>query len=175
MVVKYLEKPVDGNYMKMLSAVLNKSWKQQLTKQQLYSHLPPISQTIQVRWVRQVGHCWWSKDELISHVLQWTFTNGYTSVGCSVWTYIHHLYVDTGWRLEDLLTVMADRDKWPEREERICADEDDIKIKFHLYEPAYILIYINILSNTQVINTDIIFVAKLQLSHSALKATKNVC
>ena len=28
----------------MLHAVLNKSWKQHPTKQQLYSHLPPISQ-----------------------------------------------------------------------------------------------------------------------------------
>ena len=33
--------------MRMTNAVLNKSWKQQLIKQQLYSSLPPTSQTLQ--------------------------------------------------------------------------------------------------------------------------------
>ena len=42
-------KKLDGNYIKSLHAVLNKSWKQHSTKQQLYGHLPPISQTTQVR------------------------------------------------------------------------------------------------------------------------------
>ena len=36
----------------MLWAILNKSWKQNCSKQQLYGHLPPISQTIQVRWTK---------------------------------------------------------------------------------------------------------------------------
>ena len=44
---KYSEKKLDGNYTRILHAVLNKSWKQQPTKQQLYSNLPPILQTIQ--------------------------------------------------------------------------------------------------------------------------------
>ena len=44
-----LEKKLDKNYTKWLCAVLNKSWNQHLTKQQLYGHLPPITQTIQVR------------------------------------------------------------------------------------------------------------------------------
>ena len=33
----------------MLRAVLNKSWRQHSTKQQLYGHLPPITETIQIR------------------------------------------------------------------------------------------------------------------------------
>ena len=41
---------------------------------QLSSHLPPISQTIQVRRTRHPGYCWRSKDELISKVFQWTPT-----------------------------------------------------------------------------------------------------
>ena len=32
----------------MLRSILNKSWRQQPTKQQLYSHLPHITETIQV-------------------------------------------------------------------------------------------------------------------------------
>ena len=43
---KRMEKKLDGNYTKMLRAILNKSWRQHLTKHQLYSHLPPITKTI---------------------------------------------------------------------------------------------------------------------------------
>ena len=56
----------------MLRAILNKSWKQHPTRHQLYGHLPPIMKTIKVRRTRHAGHCWRSRDELISHVLQWT-------------------------------------------------------------------------------------------------------
>ena len=34
--------------------------------------LPPITKTIQVRRARHVGHCWRSRDELISDVFLWT-------------------------------------------------------------------------------------------------------
>ncbi len=40
-----LEKKLDGNYTRMLRAILNKSGRQQLTKNQLYGHLPPITKT----------------------------------------------------------------------------------------------------------------------------------
>ena len=60
----------------MLRAVLNKSWRQHPTRHQLYGHLPPITKTIQVRRTRHAGHCWRSKDELISDVLLWTPTYG---------------------------------------------------------------------------------------------------
>ena len=49
MLTKRLEKKLDGNYTKMLRAILNKSWRQHPTKHQLYGHLPPIMKTIQVR------------------------------------------------------------------------------------------------------------------------------
>ena len=41
MLTKRLEKKLDGNYTRMLRAVLNKSWRQHPTRQQLYGHLPP--------------------------------------------------------------------------------------------------------------------------------------
>ena len=52
---KRLEKKLDGNYTRMLRAILNKSWRQQLTKHQLYGHLSPITKTIQVRRTRLAG------------------------------------------------------------------------------------------------------------------------
>ena len=62
---KWLEKKLDGNYTRMLRAILNKSWRQHPTRHQLYGHLPPIMKTIQVRQTRHAGHCWRSRDELI--------------------------------------------------------------------------------------------------------------
>ena len=78
---KRLERRLDGNYTRMLRAVLNKSWRQHPTRLQLYGHLPPITKTIQVRRTRHAGHCWRSKDELISDVLLWTPTYGCARVG----------------------------------------------------------------------------------------------
>ena len=57
-----MEKKLGGNYIRMLQAVLNKSWRQLLTKQQLYGHLPPITKTMQIR---HMGHYWRSKHELM--------------------------------------------------------------------------------------------------------------
>ena len=66
---KRMEKKQAGNYSKMLRAILNKFWKQYPTKQQLYGHMSPISQAIQVRRKRHPRHCWQSKEEIISDVL----------------------------------------------------------------------------------------------------------
>ena len=73
---KRMDKKLDGNYTRMLRAILNKSWRQHLTKQQLYGHLPPITKTILVRRTRHAGHCWRGRDELISDVLVWTLSHG---------------------------------------------------------------------------------------------------
>ena len=40
------EKKLNGNYTRMLRAILNKSWRQHPTRHQLYGHLPPITKTI---------------------------------------------------------------------------------------------------------------------------------
>ena len=43
--------------------------------------LPPITKTIRVRRTRHAGHCWRSRDELISDVLLWTPTYGRAKAG----------------------------------------------------------------------------------------------
>ena len=73
---KRLEKKLDGNYTRMLRAILNKSWRQHPTRHQLYDYLPPITKTIQVRRTRHAGHCWRSRDELIGDEFLWTPTYG---------------------------------------------------------------------------------------------------
>ena len=112
---KRLERKLDGNYTRMLREVLDKSWRQHPTRPQLYGHLPPITKTIQVRRTRHAGHCWRSKDELISDVLLWTPTYECAKVGRPARTYIQQLCEDTGCNPEDLPEAMNDREKWRER------------------------------------------------------------
>ena len=115
MLTKRLEKKLDGNYTRMLRAILNKSWRQHPTKHQLYGHLPPITKTIQARRTRHAGHCWRSRDELISDVLLWTLTYGRAKAGRPARIYIQQLCEDTGCSPEDLPEAMNDREKWRER------------------------------------------------------------
>ena len=103
---------LDGNYTRMLRAILNKSWRQNPTRHQLYGHLPPITK---VRQTRHAGHCWRSRDELISDVLLWTPTHGRAKAGRPARTYIQQLFEDTGCCPEDLPGVMNDREEWRER------------------------------------------------------------
>ena len=90
---KRLEKKLESNYTRMLRAILNKFWRQNPTRHQLYGHLPPISKTIQARR---------SKDELISDVLQWTHGYGKAKAGRPARIYIQQLCEDRGCSPEDL-------------------------------------------------------------------------
>ena len=118
---KCREKKLDGYYTKMLRAVLNKFWGQHPTKQQLYGHLPPITKTIQVRRTRHDGHCWRSKEELISDILLPASSRERPMAGWPARTYIQKLCADTGSSLEDLPGAMDDRDGWQERVKEIRA------------------------------------------------------
>ena len=112
MLTKRLEKKLDGNYTRMLRAILNKSWQQHPTRRQLYCHLPPIMKTIQTRWTRHAGHCWRSKDEIISDVLLWTPAYGQSKAGWPARTYIQQLCDDMGCNPEDLPEAMNNRETW---------------------------------------------------------------
>ena len=85
------------------------------TRHQLYGHLPPITKTIQVRRTRHAGHCWRSRDELISDVLLWTPTYGRAKAGRPARTYIQQLCEDMERSPEDLPEAMNDWEKWRER------------------------------------------------------------
>ena len=111
---KQLEKKLDGNYTRMLRAILNKSWRQHPTRHQLYGQLPSITRTIQARRTRHTGHCWRSRDELISDVLLWTHTYGRAKAWRLARTYIQQLCEDTECSPEDLPEAMNDREMWLE-------------------------------------------------------------
>ena len=122
MLIKRLEKKLDGNYTGMLRAIFNKSWRQHPTRHQVYGHLPPITKTIQVRRTRHAGHYWRSRGELISDVLLCTPTYGRAKAGRPARTYIQQLCEDTGCSPEDLPEAMNDRKKWRERVRDIRAN-----------------------------------------------------
>ena len=109
-----IEKKHDGNFTRMLRAIVNKSWRQQPTKQRLFGHLPPITKTIKVRRTRYARHCGRSRDELISDILLWTPSHGRAKAGRPTRTYIQHLYAYTGCSIEDRPETMDDREGWLE-------------------------------------------------------------
>ena len=114
-----VEEKLDGNYTRMLRAILNKSWRQHPTKHQLYGHLPPITKTIKIRRTRHARHSRRSRDKLVSDVLLWTPSHRRAK---AVRTYIQQLCADTGCSLEDLLKAMDNREMWRERVRNIRAD-----------------------------------------------------
>ena len=118
---KWMKKKLDGNYTRMLRAILNKSWRQHPIKNQLYGHPPPITKTIQVRRTRHAGQCWRSRDELISDIILWTPSHGRAKPGRPARTYIQQLCEDTGCSPEDLPEAMNDREEWRERVKDIRA------------------------------------------------------
>ena len=54
-------------------------------------HLPPITKTIQAWRTRHAGHCWRSKDEIVSDVLLWTPAYGQSKAGRPARTFIQKL------------------------------------------------------------------------------------
>ena len=115
-------------------------WRQHTTRHQLYDHLSTITKTLQVRRNRHAGHCWRSRDELISDVLLWTPTNGRAKAGRPARTYIQQLCEDTGCCPENLPEAMNDREKWRERVRDIRATSTTWWWWWYIY--IYIYIYI---------------------------------
>ena len=119
---KHIEKKLDSKYTRMLQAILNKSWRQHPTNQQLYGHPPSIMKTIKVRRTRHAGHWWRSRDELKSDVLMRTPSHGRAKAGRPARTYIQQLCVNTGCSPQDLPEAMDDREGWRERVKDIWHD-----------------------------------------------------
>ena len=132
---KRLKKKLEGNYTRMLRAILNKSWRQHHTRHQLYDHLPPIKKTIQVRRTRHAGHCWRSRDVIIRDDLLRTPHIWPGKSRTTTRTDIQQRCEDTGCGPEDLPEAMNNRKKWRERvrDIRAVARHDDIYIYIYIY------------------------------------------
>ena len=73
---KVLERRMDGCYTRMLRMVLNISWKEKLTNQELYQDLPKVSDIVRERRLRLAGHCVRHDDEIAHHLVLWEPTKG---------------------------------------------------------------------------------------------------
>ena len=116
---KCMEKKLEGYYARMRQSILNKSWRQHPTKQQLNGHPPHIMKTIKVRRARHAWNCSRSGNELISDILPWTHSRGRAKARRPCRTYMQQLCADTECSLENLSSAMDDRDGWRERVKEI--------------------------------------------------------
>ena len=73
---KTLEKTLDGNYTKMLGAILNVPWDDFLTNSQLYGKLAKITDVIKEQRLRFAGYSFRNKEELLSDLLLWEPSHG---------------------------------------------------------------------------------------------------
>ena len=103
-------KKLNGNYKRMLWAILDKSWKQHSTTQQQSGHLPSHLKNHPSKMNKT---CKTAGEEStpISDVLQWTPTHVGADVGGLTRTHLHQLCIDIGCSLEDMLGAMDDRDE----------------------------------------------------------------
>ena len=69
------------------------------------------------------GHCWRSRDKLISNVLLWTPTHGQAKAEQPAWTYIQQLCEDMGYSPEDLPEAMNNKEELQERVRDIRAGD----------------------------------------------------
>ena len=119
---KRLEKKLDGNYTRIAASnieqVLEATHPQSTNYTATYL---PSRKLSKLRRIRHAGHCWRSRDELISDVLLWNPTYGRAKVGRPARTYIQQLCEDTGRSPGDLPEAMNDREKWQERVKDIRA------------------------------------------------------
>ena len=119
---KRTEKKLDGNYTRMLRAMLKKSGIQHLQSSSCTTTYHPSRKTIKIRRTRYAGDFWRSRDERISDVLLWTPSHGRAKVGLPARTYIEKLCADTGCSLEDQPETMDNREGGERRVRNIRSD-----------------------------------------------------
>ena len=123
------------NYTRMMWAILNKSWRQHPTKQQLYGHLQPITKTVQVR-TRHRGNCWKISNGLHNwrtpvDPLTWRAKAGHPAR-----TYIQKLSADTGCSLEtyrEWWTIERGGGRGPGRSLQMVRHDDILYIYIYIY------------------------------------------
>ena len=94
-----------------------------------HSHLLSLSQKITVSWSKLAGHCWKSKDQIISDVFVRTPTHVHISTRWLAKAYILQLFMETGCSQENLPKATGDRDGWRENQEILCYQNDFMILK----------------------------------------------
>ena len=94
----------------MLRKVLNISWKQHLTNQELCGTLPPVSNIIRQRRLKFAGHSVREEDQSVSELVLWEPTHGTKKKGGQPKTFVDVLREYTGCKnTEEIRRYMKDR------------------------------------------------------------------
>ena len=110
---KTLEKRIDGCFTRLLRMVLNISWKEKRTNEELYLDLPKLSEIVRERRLRLAGHCVRHEEEIAHHLVLWEPKRGQRNRGRRTVNYLDNLKEDTN--LEDAGEIrrwMNNRDEW---------------------------------------------------------------
>ena len=105
-----LEQRLDGTYTRLLMRAQNLCWKRHPTTSLIYGTLPRVSALVRSRRVQFAGHCYRAESEIVSSLLLWKPASA-RSRGRKL-SFPDVISRDTGIRVEDLGTVLKDRDVW---------------------------------------------------------------
>ena len=96
----------------MLRVVNDVTLRQHITNEVLYAGLPRISTTIREGRLRFSGHCWRSKNEVVSDLVLWEPKLDKRNVGGQARTFVDLLEADTEVPRDYLPAKMEDRVGW---------------------------------------------------------------
>ena len=108
---KTMLKSLNGCYTNLLKRVKNLDWRNHPTLHEIYRGLPRISSVLTSRMLSFSGHFFRVKHEIISDILLWCPAGLKPS---RKRTFLDILKRETGLDVEELDTVMADRERWRE-------------------------------------------------------------
>ena len=109
-VKKDLQDRLDGTYTRLLMRAQNISWREHKTTAEIYHGIPEISSILSQYRARFAGHCYRSKDQIISDVICMRFP--LTSRGRRPFNYIDCIARDINQDINDLANLMAYRVCW---------------------------------------------------------------
>ena len=106
-------KSLAGAYTRMLRMVLNISWKQHVTYEELYGDLPKLSCKIRERRLRLAGHCVWRQEKIASKLVLWQPLARNPKRGRKAINYVNTLTRDTNLEsIKEIENAMLDRESW---------------------------------------------------------------
>ena len=100
-----------GTYRRMPRAVLGVSWKEHKTNKELCGHLPKITDTMKIRRLWFIGHCWRRKEEVTSEPLLWEPKHDARMRRPAI-TYVDQLPNDSGLSIAELKIIMGNQKEW---------------------------------------------------------------
>ena len=92
-----------------------------MSNKDLYGKIPKITDTIREQRLRFSGHCWRSKNEVVSDVLLWLPIHVHRSRGHPVKTFVDQLMEDTSCNYEELPNARRNGEEWRVRDNQCRA------------------------------------------------------